>query len=82
MQLTIDVLPAPFGPMMENSSPSRIEKLTSASALTPPNNSVTCAASRRGAMVEGCKLGRSEVISAPYPTRSWKSRRRESRDTS
>ena len=29
-------------------------------------------------MVEGCKLGRSEVISAPYPTRSWKSRRRES----
>src|SRR5215218_7160952 len=48
MQLTIEVLPAPFGPMIENSSPSRIAKLTSVSALTPPNCNVTRCASRNG----------------------------------
>src|ERR1700759_3036293 len=41
MQLTIEVLPAPFGPMMENSSPSRMVKLTSVSARTPPNRNDT-----------------------------------------
>src|SRR6185312_13487561 len=39
MQLTIEVLPAPLGPMIENSSPSRTEKLTSVSARTPPKRS-------------------------------------------
>src|SRR4051812_12870088 len=48
MQLTIDVLPAPFGPMIENSSPSRTAKLTSLKAQTPRNRSVTCRASRIG----------------------------------
>src|SRR5579862_6387033 len=41
MQLTIEVLPAPFGPMMENSSPDWTEKLTSVSARTPPKRSDT-----------------------------------------
>src|SRR5882672_3006903 len=41
MQLTIEVLPAPFGPMMENSSPSLTAKLTSVSARTPPKRNET-----------------------------------------
>src|SRR5581483_540151 len=41
MQLTIEVLPAPLGPMIENSSPPRIVKLTSVSARTPPNRNDT-----------------------------------------
>src|SRR3954447_3589444 len=48
MQLTIEVLPAPFGPMIENSSPARTAKLTSLKALTPRNRSVTPRASRMG----------------------------------
>src|ERR1700687_410701 len=41
MQLTIEVLPAPLGPMIENSSPSFTAKLTSVSARTPPKRSDT-----------------------------------------
>src|SRR3954471_15263796 len=41
MQLTIEVLPAPFGPMMEYSSPSLTPKDTSVSARTPPKRSDT-----------------------------------------
>src|SRR5947209_6991398 len=41
MQLTIEVLPAPLGPMIENSSPSWTPKLTSVSARTPPKRSDT-----------------------------------------
>src|ERR1700731_2803820 len=41
MQLTIEVLPAPFGPMIENNSPSLTPKLTSVSARTPPKRSDT-----------------------------------------
>src|ERR1019366_6861329 len=41
MQLTIEVLPAPLGPMIENSSPSFTPKLTSVSARTPPKRSDT-----------------------------------------
>src|SRR3979409_2268014 len=41
MQLTIEVLPAPLGPMIENSSPSFTLKLTSVSARTPPKRSET-----------------------------------------
>src|SRR6185369_3448236 len=41
MQLTIEVLPAPFGPMIENSSPSFTPKETSVSARTPPKRSDT-----------------------------------------
>src|SRR5450631_1897037 len=41
MQLMIEVLPAPLGPMIENSSPSFTPKLTSESARTPPKRSDT-----------------------------------------
>src|SRR5437762_14334525 len=41
MQLTIEVLPAPLGPMIEKSSPSITPKLTSVSARTPPKRSDT-----------------------------------------
>ena len=41
MTLSIEVLPAPFGPMMARISPLRISKETSLTALTPPNDSDT-----------------------------------------
>src|SRR5712691_6936147 len=41
MQLTIEVLPAPLGPIIEKSSPSFTPKLTSVSARTPPKRSDT-----------------------------------------
>src|ERR1700679_2846799 len=41
MQLTIEVLPAPLGPMIENSSPDLTPKLTSVSARTPPKRNDT-----------------------------------------
>src|SRR5215475_4851844 len=41
MQLTIEVLPAPFGPMIENNSPSLTPKETSVSARTPPKRNET-----------------------------------------
>src|SRR4051794_31703445 len=41
MQLMIEVLPAPFGPMIEHSSPSLTPKLTSVSARTPPKRNET-----------------------------------------
>src|ERR1700686_3466221 len=46
MQLTIEVLPAPLGPMIENNSPSLTPKLTSVSARTPPKRSDTPRTSR------------------------------------
>jgi hypothetical protein len=39
--LTIEVLPAPLGPMIENSSPSLTPKLTSVNSRTPPRRSDT-----------------------------------------
>ena len=41
MTLSIEVLPAPFGPMMARISPLRMSKETSEIALTPPNESET-----------------------------------------
>src|ERR1700730_774155 len=46
MTLSIDVLPAPFGPMMARISPLRMSKETSLSALTPPNASDTFSTDR------------------------------------
>ena len=37
MMLNKVVLPAPFGPMMENTRPGATARLTSSSACTPPN---------------------------------------------
>ena len=64
-QLKIDVLPAPFGPMTAKSSPSRTSKLTSRSALTPPNESETSFTSRSG---PSQRRGRSSA--APGNSRS------------
>ena len=47
MQLKIDVLPAPFGPITANSSPSVTAKLTSSSALMPLKARLTSSNSRR-----------------------------------
>ena len=41
MTLSIEVLPAPFGPMMARISPLRMSNETSLIALTPPNASDT-----------------------------------------
>src|SRR6185312_11063765 len=41
MTLSIDVLPAPFGPMMARISPLRMSNETSFTAFTPPNESDT-----------------------------------------
>src|SRR5215213_4964364 len=40
MQLKIEVLPAPLGPMTANSSPGLTSNDTSSSAVTPPKRSV------------------------------------------
>src|SRR5688572_21960328 len=48
MQLKIDVLPAPLGPMMAKSSPCSTWKLTSDRAVTPPNWRVRPEQSRSG----------------------------------
>src|SRR6476620_949072 len=48
MQLTMEVLPAPFGPMIEKTSPRSTLKETSVSARTPPKRSETCSAARIG----------------------------------
>ena len=41
MTLSIDVLPAPLGPMMARISPLRMSKETSRIAFTPPKDSDT-----------------------------------------
>ncbi len=41
MTLSIEVLPAPFGPMMARTSPFRMSNDTSRIARTPPNDSDT-----------------------------------------
>src|SRR5690242_631197 len=44
MTLSIEVLPAPFGPMMARISRWRISRLMSVSALTPPKDRLMCSA--------------------------------------
>src|SRR5436305_12633127 len=46
MQLMIEVLPAPLGPIIENNSPSLTPKLTSVSARTPPKRNDTLRTSK------------------------------------
>src|SRR5437763_10060223 len=63
MQLIIEVLPAPLGPMIENSSPSLTPKLTSLSARTPPKRSDTprtskaCSTHSLPRATSGCEIG-------------------------
>src|ERR1700720_1686663 len=46
MTLSIEVLPAPFGPMMARISPRAMSNDTSVNALTPPNDSETFSTER------------------------------------
>src|SRR5229473_3232446 len=46
MTLSIEVLPAPFGPMMARISPPAMSKDTSVNALTPPNDNDTLSTER------------------------------------
>ena len=46
MTLSIEVLPAPFGPMMARISPLRMSNDTSLIAFTPPNDSETFSTDR------------------------------------
>ena len=51
MELKIDVLPAPLGPMMENSSPSATWNETSVMALTPLNDRLMESTSSRDSLM-------------------------------
>src|SRR5579871_2880123 len=62
MQLTMEVLPAPLGPMMENSSPSRTAKLTSVNARTPPNRKDTPRAARISSTQNPSRTGALEAL--------------------
>src|SRR5215468_10338574 len=47
MTLSIEVLPAPFGPMMARISPPAMSNETPVNALTPPNDNETRSTERR-----------------------------------
>src|SRR5215470_9200612 len=58
MTLSIEVLPAPFGPMMARISPLRISNETPLTAFTPPKASETpSTASRTSPAAISCPLG-------------------------
>src|SRR6266516_2962437 len=72
MQLTIEVLPAPFGPIMENSSPSFTVKLTSVSARIPPKRSETARTSNARSTPSSRHARRLSLLSStarrcPFP---------------
>src|SRR3954471_19332491 len=73
MQFTLEVLPAPFGPMIENSSPAQTAKLTSLKAFTPRNPTVTWHASRTGA---GTAASGIVATARPFLARTLFSKRR------
>src|SRR3990172_8333355 len=50
MQLRIEVLPAPFGPIRHSSSPSRVSNETSCSTCRPPNARETLSSLRCSAI--------------------------------
>src|ERR1700680_2588094 len=65
MTLSIEVLPAPFGPMMARTSPFLISKDTSRMAFTPPKDSTTCSTASStspGAMVPDVSFGLSPPV--------------------
>src|SRR6476661_10206730 len=74
MQLTIEVLPAPLGPMIENSSPSFTPKLTSVSARTPPKRSDTPRTSKAcstHSLLKGASGARGLHPLSPCSARQW-----------
>ncbi len=75
MTLSIEVLPAPFGPMMARISPLRMSKETSLIAFTPPNDSETFSTDKQhlAGRDVGWPLGRSHAafsMAARRPARS------------
>src|SRR4030088_1810361 len=74
MQLTIEVLPAPFGPMIENSSPSFTPKLTSVSARKPPKRNDTPRTSKAcstHSLLKGASGALELHPVSPCPARQW-----------
>src|SRR5258708_18255672 len=63
MTLSIEVLPAPFGPMMARISPPEMAKDPSGNALTPPNDNETLSTERSAPPPPGG--GRSARSSGP-----------------
>ena len=61
MRFKSDVLPAPFGPITARISPARIEKLTSRTAFTPPNDRLSRSTSKNAGLIG----------SAPISCRPW-----------
>ena len=59
MALKIDVLPAPLGPMMANSSPDLMTKETSLIAITPPKRSWIESTSSNGSVSAYVVVSRS-----------------------
>src|SRR6187399_102892 len=59
MQLSIELLPAPFGPMMARISCSRTSKVMSESALTPPKRRLMFCTSRTTSPERRVLIGRS-----------------------
>ena len=57
IELKIEVLPAPLGPMMANSSPSRTSNDTESMAVTPP---------KRNEMSSTCSRGCASVVLARH----------------
>src|SRR3712207_5759306 len=65
MQLSIEVLPAPFGPMMARISLLRMSKDTSVSAFTPPKLSET--SSTASSTSPFARSGPSGALTSPSP---------------
>src|SRR5215468_3797838 len=70
MTLSIEVLPAPFGPMMARISPLRISNETPVTAFTPPKASDTFSTeSNTSPATTSCPLG--ALMSGPqFPSRA------------
>src|SRR5262245_30190235 len=56
MQLSIDDLPAPLGPMMARISPLAMSKLMSLSAFTPPNDRLMFSTDSRTSLKERVRV--------------------------
>src|SRR5579885_328077 len=69
MTLSIELLPAPFGPMMARISPLRMSKLTSLSARTPPKARLIPSTWRRTSPMRRLGLARSMPGLARLPER-------------
>src|SRR5580700_1155280 len=76
--LRSEVLPAPFGPMIEAISPRRAENVTSSTARTPPNRLETAvAASRRSSEVPAdAAVPPTTILPASSRKTQWRPMRR------